>query len=67
MLPVALAEPAGATSLKLGELNIHSWLYELHTGDLFTHDDKLEQWRALVSPEIIPSAKLNHKTLVAKH
>ena len=52
--------------LKLGQLNIHSWLYELHTGDLFTYDDKLEQWHALVSPEIIPSPKLNRKTLVAK-
>ena len=52
---------------KLGELSIHGWLYDLHTGDLFTHDEKLEQWRALISPDIIPSPKLNRKTLVAKH
>jgi len=30
-----------------GQLTLHAWLYDLHSGDLLAYDDELGQWGAL--------------------
>jgi carbonic anhydrase len=36
---------------QFGQLTVHGWLYDLHTGDLLAYDDGTGQWNVLVPPE----------------
>jgi len=33
-----------------GQLTLHAWLYDLHTGDLLAYNDELGQWSPLALP-----------------
>lgn len=36
---------------KRGQLTLHAWLYDLHTGDLLAYDDESGQWGPLALPK----------------
>ena len=35
---------------QVGELTIHAWMYDLHSGDLLAYDDETDQWGVLDLP-----------------
>lgn len=37
-------------AIRAGQLTLHGWLYDLHTGDLLAYDDESSQWGALALP-----------------
>jgi len=37
-----------------GQLTLHGWLYDLHSGDLLAYDDESGQWGALALAEELP-------------
>jgi len=37
--------------VEAGQLTLHPWLYDLHTGDLLAYDDKSGEWGVLSLPE----------------
>jgi carbonic anhydrase len=37
-------------AITAGQLTLHGWLYDLHTGDLLAYDDESGQWGALALP-----------------
>lgn len=38
-------------AIEAGQLTLHGWLYDLHTGDLLAYDDESGEWTALALPE----------------
>ena len=37
-------------AITVGQLTLHGWLYDLHSGDLLAYDDESGQWGALALP-----------------
>ena len=37
-------------AISAGQLTLHGWLYDLHSGDLLAYDDESGQWSALALP-----------------
>ena len=37
-------------ALRTGQLSVHSWLFDLESGDLLAHDDATNTWQVIISP-----------------
>ncbi len=42
-----LTYPSVRKATEAGRLQLHAWLYDLHTGELLAYDDKTDRWRPL--------------------
>ena len=37
-------------AITAGQLTLHGWVYDLHSGDLLAYDDESGEWGALALP-----------------
>lgn len=49
--PFGTGDTCVGAAIEAGQLTLHPWLYDLHTGDLLAYEDTSGAWGALSLPE----------------